>query len=250
MHAITSPYPLTLGSLKVLVQIYIDRDDLRIEELEADRRAGRPKPKELLELETRKSTETKEFETGFGEFFLGHSGLTCWRYSEVIDLTHPHTVRLLWNYHETDTYLDTSRLTLLRQIRIFKDSDEIVIHKAGKADTMGFADKGEGEAEDWTEGAGAQSTDVEGSGEMVMDSWDHSLPTVIISRLGISMATPFESDGRSGLVLAGGTGTEFVLDCSPPWFRLRFNPASWCNTYYRIVSFCPASICLCVDVSM
>lgn len=59
------------------MQIYIDRDDLRIEELEADRRAGRPKPKELLELETRKSTETKEFETGFGEFFLGHSGRTC-----------------------------------------------------------------------------------------------------------------------------------------------------------------------------
>jgi translation machinery-associated protein 16 len=69
MHAITSPYPLTLASLKVLVQIYIDRDELRMEELEADRRPGRPKPKELLELETRKSIETKEFETGFGEYF-------------------------------------------------------------------------------------------------------------------------------------------------------------------------------------
>jgi hypothetical protein len=67
MHALTSPYPLSLGSLKVLVQIFLDRDDIRMEELEADRRAGRPKSKEFLELEARKTAETKEFETGFGK---------------------------------------------------------------------------------------------------------------------------------------------------------------------------------------
>jgi hypothetical protein len=43
------------------------------------------------------------------------------------------------------------------------------MHKAGKADTMGFADKGEGEAEDWTDGAGAQTAEVEGAGEMITD---------------------------------------------------------------------------------
>lgn len=70
MHALTSPYPLTLASLKVLVQIFVDRNDTRMEELEADRRQGRPKTKEYLELEARKKSESKEFETGFGESSL------------------------------------------------------------------------------------------------------------------------------------------------------------------------------------
>ena len=87
------------------------------------------------------------------------------------DLTHPHTVRLLYSYHENDTYLDTSRVDLLRQIRIFKDSDNVVLFRAGKADAMGFADKGEGEAEDWTDGATAGGIVAEAAeGEMVMDA--------------------------------------------------------------------------------
>lgn len=67
MHALTSPYPLTLTELKEYVEIFLSRDDIRMEELEADRRPGRPKSKEYLELESRKNAETKEFETGFGE---------------------------------------------------------------------------------------------------------------------------------------------------------------------------------------
>lgn len=73
------------------------------------------------------------------------------------DLTHAHTVRLLYSYHETDTYLDTSRVDLLRQIRIFRDSDDVVLYKPGKSESMGFAHKGEEGAvgEDWTDGAAA-----------------------------------------------------------------------------------------------
>jgi translation machinery-associated protein 16 len=74
----------------------------------------------------------------------------------------------LYNYHETDTYLDTSRLTLLRQIRVFKASDEIVVSKPGKAETMGFTSKGEGEAEDWTEGADTSAAKI-GEGQMVTE---------------------------------------------------------------------------------
>lgn len=58
---------LTLPELRSLVQdVFLARHDGRIAELEAERRPGRPKAKELLELEELKRVENAEFETGFG----------------------------------------------------------------------------------------------------------------------------------------------------------------------------------------
>lgn len=74
MHALTSPLPLTLASLKALVEIYLERNDLRIAELEGERRPGRPKAKELIELEERRAAESKEYETGFGELVSASKG--------------------------------------------------------------------------------------------------------------------------------------------------------------------------------
>lgn len=67
LHSISSPNPLTLDSLKAIIEVYIDRDLPRLEELVAERRPGRPKTKEQLDLEERRRIETKEYEDGIGE---------------------------------------------------------------------------------------------------------------------------------------------------------------------------------------
>lgn len=69
IHSLSSPNPLTLPSLKALItEVYLKRHDPRIEELTRERRPGRPKPKELLDLEEVKKRETGEYETGMGGF--------------------------------------------------------------------------------------------------------------------------------------------------------------------------------------
>lgn len=71
MHSLSSPNPLTLSSLKALItEVYLKRHDPRIEELTRERRPGRPKPKELLDLEEVKRRETGEYETGMGGFYF------------------------------------------------------------------------------------------------------------------------------------------------------------------------------------
>jgi len=67
LHSLSSPHPLTLPSLRALIStVYLTRHDQRINELEAERRAGRPKPKEMLDLEETRRRETAEYETGMG----------------------------------------------------------------------------------------------------------------------------------------------------------------------------------------
>lgn len=68
MHSLESPEALTLPQLRTMVtDQFIARNDERIAELNAERRPGRPKAKELLELEEIKRVESAEWETGFGE---------------------------------------------------------------------------------------------------------------------------------------------------------------------------------------
>lgn len=67
LHALSSSQALSLPSLKALIaEVFITRNDPRIEELTAERRAGRPKTTEHLELEELRRREQTEFETGFG----------------------------------------------------------------------------------------------------------------------------------------------------------------------------------------
>jgi len=68
-HALSSHLPLSLPSLRALIsEVYLKRNDERIEELVAERRAGRPKSKELLDMEEVKRQEMAEWETGLGRF--------------------------------------------------------------------------------------------------------------------------------------------------------------------------------------
>lgn len=72
MHVLESPEPLTLPQLRTMVtETFIERNDERIAELNAERRAGRPKAKELVELEEIRRVESAEWETGFGESGVG-----------------------------------------------------------------------------------------------------------------------------------------------------------------------------------
>jgi translation machinery-associated protein 16 len=69
MHSLSSGSPLTLASLKGLIEVYIARNDERIQELIAERRPGRPKQPELLDLEEKRRMDEKEFESGMGESY-------------------------------------------------------------------------------------------------------------------------------------------------------------------------------------
>lgn len=67
LHSLTSPHPLSLASLRALIStVYLTRHDDRIKELDGERRAGRPKAKEQLELEDVRKREWAEYETGMG----------------------------------------------------------------------------------------------------------------------------------------------------------------------------------------
>lgn len=71
LHSLSSPHPLSLPSLKALIaEVFITRNDPRIDELAAERRAGRPKTIEHLDLEELRRREQVEFDTGFGMSIL------------------------------------------------------------------------------------------------------------------------------------------------------------------------------------
>ena len=79
------------------------------------------------------------------------SGRLC---TEVLDLTHPPTVKLLFTLLDRDTPLQSSHVDLCKHIRVFKNSpEEVVVSKPGRTEGMGllFGDE-VGEGEDWTNG--------------------------------------------------------------------------------------------------
>ncbi|WVR06232.1 hypothetical protein IAU60_003262 [Kwoniella sp. DSM 27419] len=142
LHALTSPHPLSLDSLRALItEVYLARHDDRIDELVNERRPGRPKAKELLELEEVRKREKAEYETGM----------------EVPDMTHAPTTRLMYTWHQSDTSISHSHTDLLRVIRIAPgEKSDIVLLRKGKAEEMGLGVPLKGEeaiapAEDWTQ---------------------------------------------------------------------------------------------------
>lgn len=69
---------------------------------------------------------------------------------EVPDLTDPKVTTFMWNWLERDVSIDRSHVDMLRQVRVFKDSDDIVVSKPGRLRGV-LADNVDGmEAEDWT----------------------------------------------------------------------------------------------------
>lgn len=120
----TSEEPLTLDAFKTLIKDgYIGRNDASIQELESKRRPGRAKDAKLVAAEQAKIVETSEYESGFGKLILlclpriqlwyEYSSVS-FHSTEVPDLTHTGTAKLIWRWLETDTGIKGSHLDSLR----------------------------------------------------------------------------------------------------------------------------------------
>lgn len=59
----------------------------------------------------------------------------------------------MWNWLEKDVSIDRSHVDMLRQVRITKDSDELIVSRAGRLKGV-LAETVEGEADDWANMAG------------------------------------------------------------------------------------------------
>ncbi|RXK41655.1 hypothetical protein M231_01155 [Tremella mesenterica] len=165
LHSLSSASPLSLPSLRALiVDVYLARNDARLHELEAERRPGRPKLKELVDLEEIKRVEWAEWETGFATLKLraslgqpvGKQELewTQANFPEVPDLTHGPTVRLMYSLLEQGINLNISNIPLLRHVRIPRlpeGPEGVVVSRPGKWENMGLGSGVEGQGEDWTD---------------------------------------------------------------------------------------------------
>jgi translation machinery-associated protein 16 len=182
----------------LISEVYLTRHDDRIAELTAERRAGRPKDKELLDLEELRRKEWAEWETGIGESAAYHSHILLHLNSqslllnqhycliqriyitsntadtpiEVPDLTHAPTSRLLYELQTSETNLQPSHVDLLRQIRLIKDDAErVIVSKQGRTGNMGLTGPLSGEVgdSDWT-ALGASKDDEGGDKGMAIEA--------------------------------------------------------------------------------
>jgi hypothetical protein len=121
-------------------------------------------------LEELKRRELAEYESGFGKH---NSPISISRISskadrtEVPDLTDPKTTTFMWNWLEREISIDRSHVDMLRQVRITKDSDDLIVSKVGRLSGV-LAETVEGEADDWTNMAGDDAE--EGKKEMVVEA--------------------------------------------------------------------------------
>lgn len=86
---------------------------------------------------------------------------------EVIDMTDPRTTLLMHTWLESGVNMTHSHVDLLRHIRVFKDSDEVVVSKPGRTDNMGLGEGGQGVGDDWT--AGGEGEEQTESAEMEVE---------------------------------------------------------------------------------
>ncbi|WWD18354.1 hypothetical protein CI109_102804 [Kwoniella shandongensis] len=134
LHSLSSPHPLTMSSLKALItEVYVTRNDARINELRAERRPGRPKQNELLVLEEFRRKERHEYETGM----------------EVPDLTHAPTVKLMYTWLQSDNTINHSHVDVLRHIRVSPDGETLVT-RPGHTEEMGLIIEEGKVGDDWS----------------------------------------------------------------------------------------------------
>lgn len=105
IHLLPDPTPenplpfMTLPEFKSLItEHYLTRYDVEISELESARRPGRPKDKQLVEMEEDRRAEYAEWESGL----------------EVVDLTDEGNCRLIRIWNEHDQEITGDHLNCLR----------------------------------------------------------------------------------------------------------------------------------------
>jgi hypothetical protein len=70
-------------------------------------------------------------------------------------LTDDKTTTFMWNWLEKDVSIDRSHVDMLRQVRITKDSDELIVSRAGRLKGV-LAETMDGDADDWTNMGGEE----------------------------------------------------------------------------------------------
>jgi hypothetical protein len=84
-------------------------------------------------------------------------------------LTDDKTTTFMWNWLEKDVSIDRSHVDMLRQVRITKDSDELIVSRAGRLKGV-LAETMEGDADDWTNMGGETEAEAEGQKEMEVEA--------------------------------------------------------------------------------
>ena len=101
------------------------------------RRSGRPPSVKEVRLNELKLRESEEYRTGMGmhrtKTHICRTNEHRYPFLEILDLTNPANVALLRRW----TPGDTSFLLLLSYISLRKGSDEIVVTRRGKHETLG-----------------------------------------------------------------------------------------------------------------
>ena len=89
--------------------------------------------------------------------------------TEVPDLTDPKTTTFMWNWLEREVSIDRSHVDMLRQVRITKDSDELIVSRVGRLKGV-LAETLEGDADDWTQMGGDAEEEAAEKKEMEIEA--------------------------------------------------------------------------------
>jgi translation machinery-associated protein 16 len=73
--------------------------------------------------------------------------------AEVPDLTDPKVTTFMWNWLERDVSINRSHVDMLRQVRVFKDNDDLIVSRPGRLSGV-LPETTEGGADDWTQMGG------------------------------------------------------------------------------------------------
>jgi hypothetical protein len=73
----------------------------------------------------------------------------------------------MFSWIESGTNMDSSHVDLLRMMRVFMASDEVVLSRKGRTEGMGLGKGVAGEGEDWTE---AKREEERGAREMEVEA--------------------------------------------------------------------------------
>jgi translation machinery-associated protein 16 len=84
-------------------------------------------------------------------------------------LTDPKVTTFMWNWLERDVNIDRSHVDMLRQVRVFKNSDDIIVSRPGRLSGV-LAETTEGGADDWTKMVGEGAEEEETVPEMEVEA--------------------------------------------------------------------------------
>jgi hypothetical protein len=86
---------------------------------------------------------------------------------EVPDLTDAKVTTFMWNWLERDVSIDRSHVDMLRQVRVTKNSDDLIVARVGRLSGV-LVESTDVAADDWTQMGNEE--DVEEVKEMEVEA--------------------------------------------------------------------------------